>query len=352
MLDGDAFESRLASYIYERSEEARAVRVGEKETSEQAAIVARYADLFTRDQHAFLRNDEEEKDGLDRERLRRLREACASGIAAAELSEDYDELENAILAHRVEFRGESVPLRTAQARLAVLEEYGDREELGSLAGEATALFNDGRYSLLRRADAIDAVLTSEPDPIARSSEVKGIDLEALAKALRVTTTAQTGFWPKLRQRWVERLLGAEAEPEPASHHVAYIRRLSPLADVYTKERSVPVSLETLDQLGFDLARISSIRLDLDDRPQKSPRACVIASDPPRVVHLITRAQGGIHDYQALLHEAGHALHYAGCDPQLPYTFRKLARDHALTEIYSFLIESITREAVARRVLRP
>jgi hypothetical protein len=70
---------------------------------------------------------------------------------------------------------------------------------------------------------------------------------------------------------------------------------------------------------------------------------VIASDPPTVVHLITRAQGGLHDYQAFLHEAGHALHYAGCDPALPYTFRRLSRDHALTEIYSFLVESITRE---------
>ena len=33
------FEARLQAYIFERSEEARAVRVGEKEASEQAAIV-------------------------------------------------------------------------------------------------------------------------------------------------------------------------------------------------------------------------------------------------------------------------------------------------------------------------
>jgi hypothetical protein len=70
---------------------------------------------------------------------------------------------------------------------------------------------------------------------------------------------------------------------------------------------------------------------------------VIASDPPSVVHLITRAQGGLHDYQAFLHEAGHALHYAGVDPELPYTFRKLSRDHALTEIYSYILEAISRE---------
>jgi hypothetical protein len=119
--------------------------------------------------------------------------------------------------------------------------------------------------------------------------------------------------------------------------------MSPFADLYPKDRCVPVCLDTLASLGFDLEANEGIRLDLDDRPQKSPRACVIASDPPAVVHLITRAQGGLHDYQAFLHEAGHALHYAGLDRELPYTFRRLSRDHALTEIYSFLLESITRE---------
>ena len=52
------YEARLETYGIERSEEARAVRVGEKETSEQAAIVARYADLFTREQLDALREAE------------------------------------------------------------------------------------------------------------------------------------------------------------------------------------------------------------------------------------------------------------------------------------------------------
>jgi hypothetical protein len=122
-----------------------------------------------------------------------------------------------------------------------------------------------------------------------------------------------------------------------------MRRLSPLEETYSKDRATEVCLQTLEALGFDLNAQPNIRLDLDDRPQKSPRACVIASDPPKVVHLITRAQGGLHDYQAFLHEAGHALHYAGCDPSLPYTFRRISRDHALTEIYSYICEAITRE---------
>ena len=134
--------------------------------------------------------------------------------------------------------------------------------------------------------------------------------------------------------------------------MAWMRRLSPLEATYTKERERAGLLATLRALGFDLEAERGIRLDLEDRPQKSPRACVIASDPPHVVHLITRAQGGLHDYEAFLHEAGHALHYAGCDPALPFAFRRLSRDHALTEIYSFLLDSIVaRAGLARGALR-
>ncbi len=70
----DQFEERLAQFLFERSEEARAVRVGEKETSEQAAIVARYEDLFTREQYAELKAAED----------RPLRETFASGFSGFE----------------------------------------------------------------------------------------------------------------------------------------------------------------------------------------------------------------------------------------------------------------------------
>jgi len=227
--------------------------------------------------------------------------------------------------------------------LAILDEYGDRNELGDLAADASARFNVDRHELMAAAETLDAELSSDPDPVGRSARRKAIDIHALADALGRAAREQDESFGPLRERWLDRILGEEHETEPASYHMAYLRRLSPLADTYTKERAVPVCLETLSRLGFDLAAQEHIRLDLDDRPQKNPRACVIASDPPNVVHLITRAQGGLHDYQGLLHEAGHALHYAGVDPALPYTFRRLSRDHALTEIYSFLLESVSRE---------
>ncbi len=337
------FESRLREYVRERMEEGRAVRVGEKEVSEQAAIVARYADLFSQAQLEALREAEDAAAGDDRERLYRLRKTCESGLVEAVLAERYDALENALLAARISFRGEEMPLRTAEAKLAVLPAYADREELGELERTASARFNPQRAELLAAREDREAEVSGERDPVVRNEEEKGISLRELEAALRAAAEATTQAYTELRGHWFERLLGPERDPLPTNAHVRWMRRLSPLETTYTKERSVEVCVATVRALGFELDAIPNIRLDLEDRPQKSPRACVIPSDPPEVVHLITRAQGGLSDYEAFLHEAGHALHYAGCDPRLPYTFRAISRDHALTEIYSYLVESVVRE---------
>src|SRR5438034_1621841 len=337
------FEEQLQRYLFERSEESRAVRVGEKEVSEQAAIVARYADLFSREQLQALREEEQASNGDQREWLYRLHKTCESGLIAAELAERDDELENALLAARVAFKGEELPLRSALAQLAVVPDYKDRDELGELYRARSAEFNEQRLELLRAYEELEADLSGEADPVARNEEEKQISLRELESVLVAASDRIEQAFLELRETWFERLLGPEREAQPSSAHMGYVRRLSPLDATYTKDRATEVCLQTLAALGFDLAAERNIKLDLDDRPQKSPRACVIASDPPKVVHLITRAQGGLHDYQAFMHEAGHALHYAGCDPNLPYTFRRLSRDHALTEIYSYICEAITRE---------
>src|SRR5207253_3562433 len=106
------------------------------------------------------RSAEEEAaaDGGERERLYRLRKACEAGLLVAELAERDDALENAILAARLTFQGEELPLRSAQARLAILTGYGDREELGELHADASATFNDERLELLRAGEELEGEL--------------------------------------------------------------------------------------------------------------------------------------------------------------------------------------------------
>src|SRR5256714_4559533 len=199
------YESRLRRYLYERSEEGRAVRVGEKEVSERAEIVARFADLFTRPQLDALGAAEgEASDPVERERLYRLRKTCESGLVTNELAEREDAVANAILAARVEFQGEELPLRTAQARLAVLSEYADREELGGLQAAQSATFNDERLDLLRAGEELESEISGDPDPIARTEDEKNISLRDLERALAQASEAAGSVYGRLREAWFER----------------------------------------------------------------------------------------------------------------------------------------------------
>ena len=338
------YEARLKQFLFESSEEGRAVRVGEKETSEQAEIVARYADLFTRDQLAGAARGRERGAGRrpraalpaaqglrGRHRLRRARRARGrAGEPPARGAAD------------VPRRGDAAAHRPGEARGArrVRRPRGARRRLRRPERE-----------LQRRPARRWRVRGRSSRPTCRASPTR-------SPATRRRRASRCARW---RRRWPRRpprpprRTCACARPGSSASSArtattsrarttwrtcAGSRRSSPRTRRSARPRSAS---QTLKELGFDLAGDPNIRPDLDDRPQKAPRACVIASDPPTVVHLITRAQGGLHDYQAFLHEAGHALHYAGCDPSLPYTFRRLSRDHALTEIYSYIVEAISRE---------
>ncbi|HXG75229.1 MAG TPA: hypothetical protein VNJ53_01530 [Gaiellaceae bacterium] len=340
----DAYEERLRAYVLERAEESRAVRVGEKEVSEQAAIVARFRDLFDREQLEALREVEASAATPDeRERAHRLARACESGIVTSELAGLQDELQNAELAARVPFQGEELPLRTAFARLGTLATYAEREELGPPTLDVSATLNDRRLELARAGEELKAALSGEDDPVRRSETEKGVSLGELASALEEVAATTADVYEERRERWLNRLLGPERAPRPPQYHTAFVFRLTPLAATYSKERATEVCVATLAALGCDVTADPNIRTDLEDRPQKSPRPVVIAPDPPAVVHLVTRPLGGLQDYQDFLHEAGHALHFAGCEPGLPYAFRALARDNALTETYAYLLQSIVRE---------
>jgi len=201
VLSATEFEERLQQYLYERSEEWRAVRVGEKEISEQAEIVRRYADLFSRDQLDALRESEERETGETRELLYRLRKTCEGGLISAELAEREDELENKLLAARLTFKGEEMPLRNAQAQLAVLPAYADREDLGELQAALSAEFNPDRLELLSATEELAADYSGIEDPVERNEEEKAISLRALSRALEEASAASSASYGALKARW-------------------------------------------------------------------------------------------------------------------------------------------------------
>jgi hypothetical protein len=82
----------------------------------------------------------------------------------------------------------------------------------------SARFNDDRYELMRRREALDAELSGDPDPIARSARASASTCVAVRRPRPGRARAGRSFGP-LRERWLDRILGEEHETEPASYHV-------------------------------------------------------------------------------------------------------------------------------------
>src|SRR5262249_40884942 len=150
-----------------------------------------------------LRHAEEDAPADERERLFRLRLTCEEGLVDAELTAREDELENALLAARVGWEGEELPLRSAQARLATLPSCRDRDELGMRAVDVSAGFNDERRGLLTARNDLEGELSGIADAVERNDDVKGISLRAVETAVRRTSDVTTGAWGPLRERWLD-----------------------------------------------------------------------------------------------------------------------------------------------------
>ena len=88
------------------------------------------------------------------------------------------------------------------------------------------------------------------------------------------------------------------------------------------------------------ARRSNVHLDIEQRPNKTPRAFCAPIEVPGKVMLVIQPMGGADDWRALFHEAGHTEHYAHTSPDLSVEERRLG-DNAVTEGWATLLQSLT-----------
>ena len=138
-----------------------------------------------------------------------------------------------------------------------------------------------------------------------------------------------------------------AEPSATRNHGlsrAYLAlRLSPLAHVYTKERAPDVCLaSSAGAIGLNLAGHPNIHTDLEDRPQKTARPCVIVPSPTVVAPDHALAEH-CQDYAGLLH--GQRVSAAAARDRCRFCLHIFSAltDNALSETYALLCEIDHRE---------
>ena len=232
--------------------------------------------------------------------------------------------------------GKEVTYRALPALIANEADAGRRHDIDALRIELTAAQNPLREE---RWDALygEARGLGYTDYAALCQDIGGLTLDDLAAPL------EAFLWdgePDYRSRLARYLGEIGVAPAAAERSdLGYLFRSPQFDSRFPPERLLPSLRETLAAIGIDLDHQASVRLDVEARPQKSPRAFCAAIVIPGEVVLVINPHGGQDDYAALFHEAGHTEHFAHVNPSLPFAARGLG-DNSVTEAFAFVIEHL------------
>ncbi|HEY7150126.1 MAG TPA: hypothetical protein VH391_00415 [Solirubrobacterales bacterium] len=341
-FDLDRYRERAEGFCEKLSREYYLHLSGQKPELEIEPIYGDYSDLFDRESVGHLRElAEDAVDSGERRRLRYLLHFAFDGLVGAETKREAEGLALLEASLEVDPGDGPVPYRAVQIEQA---NEPDAERRGLLEEARNQVLSESlnplyRASLERSHELCRAFGWSSY--AAAYAELRGVDLEALARQTARFLERTEGRYPELMNPRLEKL-GLPALGELRRCDLPRFFRAADLDALYPADRLVASFRSTLSGIGVDLDRQGNVHLDTEARRTKSPRAFCSTPRVPSEVYLVIAPHGGRDDYAALFHEGGHAEHYAHTDPDLAFEFRMLG-DNSVTESFAFLMEHLVED---------
>ncbi len=177
--------------------------------------------------------------------------------------------------------------------------------------------------------------------LALCGECKQLDLHGLQRQTSAFSKATDALFPEVLAPELRRTLEIGLDDLRRSDLPRFFRAADEDAR-FPAEQLLSSFFETVAGLGFDLDQQPQVILDVESRPNKSPRAFCAPVRVPSEVYLVISPVGGRDDFAALFHEGGHTEHYANVDQRLPFEFRCLG-DNAITESFAFLLQHLIEQ---------
>jgi hypothetical protein len=316
-----------AQAFYEEIEREYVLHLsGRKEGFELEPIYARHADLFTREAADRLR---------EADAPRELVRFAVEGLFGQATKGEAEELARLEATSKVELDGEEIGFREAVAAQA---NEGDPERRAALERARLELTERELNPLLLATHERAAALARElgwSSTLAMCEELSGIDLRELGRQAEAFLAATEDAYAPLVEPELRDQLGVGLDRLRRSDMPAFFRARG-FDDGFPAERLIASLERTVAGLGVETPRV---QVDAERRPTKSPRAFCAAVRVPDEVHLVIAPIGGRDDYEALMHESGHAYHYSHVDPALPFEDRCLG-DNSVTEGFAFLMQGL------------
>ena len=332
---------RAEAFLSETRKEWYEVGAGLKEDVRLSEIFAEYADLFTRENvealASILDSEEDEAERLRLAELRGFLTLAHIRNATRESSEQALLFETRTMVETSD--GESIPYR--QSAVALLNEP-DRERRSFLENarlEALAEKNTFLEKIHRTTHEITDDLGFE-GYLGMMAALKRYLLEPVRDEMARFLGRTEALYSEAMG---EAMREANISPQSAQRHDAqYLSRGAKYDGLFPAEKIETSAREVCASMGLDLSAEGRVRLDIEDRPLKSPRAFCASLRVPEEVYLVIRPRGGYDDYSAFWHELGHALHFAGVAADAPFEWKRLG-DNSVTEGFAMLFDHLLLE---------
>ncbi len=167
-------------------------------------------------------------------------------------------------------------------------------------------------------------------------EITGVSLEKLAGDCSRFLADTQPIWDDVLPTFLRRSVGIGPDEATRADGMRLLRAAEYDA-AFPGSALESAIRRQISEMGLDPDVGGRIVYDVGDRPGKRSRAFCAPTRVPQEVYLVLRPHGGQSDYTTLLHETGHALHFANARSDYPFEFRWLG-DNSVTESYAMLFD--------------
>jgi len=193
-----------------------------------------------------------------------------------------------------------------------------------------------RRERLQREHEVVVGLGIAPTYNASFEALSGVSLATVRAECEAFLRDTQAMWDELLPEFLKRGLGITPAEATRADVMALMR--APQYDAFfTAEAMEREVRRQVTEMGISPDAEGRVRYDTGDREGKRSRALCAPVRIPDTVHLVLRPHGGQSDWMTLLHELGHALHFANMNRTLPFEYRWLG-DNSVTEGYAMLFD--------------
>ncbi len=332
----DDYREQADRFIAAIDEEYYLHFAGHKDSLDLVPIYERFGELTSLDQANRVGSA---VDG-DR-RVRELWKFACSGYLG-NLTRDFEEKSARLEAElKATVDGEEIPYRMLRPTIA---NEPDRAKRQRVENARNALTEEHLLPLELEAaqvvtDAVHAL--GAPDYVELHRRF-GFRLDEMGEQCRAFLDATERMWEDAGDRLFRERVGMSLA-DAQRYDVARVFRAPEWDPSFPGDRMLPALEATLTDLGVDLHAQENVELDVEQREKKTPRAFCSPIEVPQRVVLVIQPIGGVDDWRALFHEAGHTEHFAHTRADLPVEERRLG-DFAVTEGWAMLMEHLVQDA--------